>query len=394
MKKAITALALLAPFGLVQAQSSVTIFGNMDAAVVSVNPGHGTTTPGGSVATAASGNSTPRLDSGVGPGSRIGFRGTEDLGGGLRANFMLEGGIAVDTGGSQQGGLIFGRQSFVGLSGNGWTLSAGRQYAPIDVIFAMIDPQYGLYWGNATTNTNHATYPTIGATPTSQTWQATSRVNNSVLTTYTANGFTAKVMLSAGDENARKTGQLFNPSLTYDNGPLSLSVSATRMRQSLESIKATATPEWISEQIIGGSYDFQVTKVFAGAYQFLGPKNHANFSDAATVGAVGASPYAFTWSKQRSYWTGARTPFDSGTFIASITRIDYLNDVGPDGKGTVLGLVYEYPLSKRTVLYANYGQTVNNAYANGPLVSTVTLVNSNGYGTTMRAAAVGMRHAF
>ncbi|MGS0743751.1 porin [Glaciimonas sp. GG7] len=395
MKKLIAAIAILAPIGVALADSNVTVYGNIDAAIVDVSTSGGTTKPAGSVAGVSA--HTIREDSGVGPGSRFGFKGSEDLGGGLGANFVLEGGFGADTGASQQGGVLFGRQSYVGMFGPDWTVSMGRQYAPIDVIFAMIDPSYGLYFGNATTAVNHAVYPTIGATASSGTWQSTSRVNNSLLGTYKTSGFTFKLMLAAGDENTRGTGQLINPGVTYDNGPLSLSLSATRLRQAVDSIIATAKPEWLSEQIVGGSYAFSVAKVFAGAYQFNGPSNFANLSPAATVGSPTASSSAFTWSKQQAFWLGARIPVGTGTFIPSITRIDYLHNNSPDGKGTTLGLTYEYPFSKFTVLYANYGQTTNNAYANGPLVSTVTSVSGASaiaYGSTLRAVALGMRHSF
>ena len=395
MKKIIAAVAMIAPLGVVQAQSNIVIFGNLDAAVVSVGQSNGTTTAGGSTPTTPIARIT-RLDSGVGPGTRFGFRGSEDLGDGLRANFLLEAGFGIDTGASQQGGVLFGRQAYVGLSSLDWTLSAGRQYAPIDVVFATVDPQGGLYWGNPTTSTNHAVYPTIGAAPTSGTFQSTSRVNNSLQGTYTTkSGFTVKLMLAAGDENARGTGRLINPSINYTNGPLSLSASATRLRQAEGSILAGASPEWLSEQIVGGSYAFESAKVFAGVYQFIGSSNDANRSAGATVGSLSASPYAYAWRKQHSYWVGARIPVGRGIFIPSVARIDYLNENNhPDGKGTALALVYEYPLSKRTTLYANYGQVANNAFANGLLVSTITVLNANGYGTTLRAFALGMRHAF
>lgn len=60
--------------------------------------------------------------------SRLGFRGTEDLGGGLKANFTLESGIAADTGVLNQGGRMFGRQAWMGLSGDWGALTLGRQY--------------------------------------------------------------------------------------------------------------------------------------------------------------------------------------------------------------------------------------------------------------------------
>jgi len=60
--------------------------------------------------------------------SRLGFRGSEDLGGGLKALFTMESGMSVDTGTLSQGSRIFGRQAFVGLSGPYGALTFGRQY--------------------------------------------------------------------------------------------------------------------------------------------------------------------------------------------------------------------------------------------------------------------------
>lgn len=76
-------------------------------------------------------NSLSRLQSGGLSGSRFGLRGTEDLGGGLRANFTLEGGINVDDGTSGQGGALFGRAAHLGLTGSFGTVTLGRQYSAL-----------------------------------------------------------------------------------------------------------------------------------------------------------------------------------------------------------------------------------------------------------------------
>ena len=87
-----------------QAQSSVTLYGTVDAAVE-----HLSNAPTGGI------TRMPGLTGGSAP-SRLGFRGSEDLGGGLRAIFTLEQGISVDNGTLNQGGRAFGRQAFVGIS--------------------------------------------------------------------------------------------------------------------------------------------------------------------------------------------------------------------------------------------------------------------------------------
>lgn len=99
------------------AQSSVTVYGMLDEGVELVT----------GIASNSSTTHGWRVGAGTGA-SRWGFKGKEDLGGGLKAVFTLEAGIGVDTGGLSQGGRIFGRQAYVGLSGGFGALTLGRQY--------------------------------------------------------------------------------------------------------------------------------------------------------------------------------------------------------------------------------------------------------------------------
>jgi predicted porin len=105
-----------------RAQSSVTIYGILDEGVnyisnTQVAQGAGRT--GGHVFS---------LTSGAKQGSRFGFRGAEDLGGGMKAIFTLENGLDLSSGKAAQGGLLFGRQAFVGLATRYGSLTLGRQY--------------------------------------------------------------------------------------------------------------------------------------------------------------------------------------------------------------------------------------------------------------------------
>jgi predicted porin len=105
--------------GAAHAQSSVTLYGLIDAGVTYVN--HATTANGHS-------HSLFKFDDGVDGGNRFGFKGAEDLGGGYKAIFTLENGFGLD-GTLSQGGALFGRQAFVGVSKNGvGTFTMGRQY--------------------------------------------------------------------------------------------------------------------------------------------------------------------------------------------------------------------------------------------------------------------------
>ena len=119
MKKtriALLALPLLA--GAAHAQSSVTLYGFVDAGLVYVNN--------------QSGHSNVETITGQTSGSRWGLRGSEDLGGGLKAIFTLENGFDTSNGKLLQGGREFGRQAFVGLSSDTWgAVTLGRQYDPM-----------------------------------------------------------------------------------------------------------------------------------------------------------------------------------------------------------------------------------------------------------------------
>jgi predicted porin len=122
--KVLAASCALAAVSMAQAQplqrltNNVTLYGIVDSGIEHVS----------NVGPARSGlTRVPNLTASL--PSRIGFRGAEDLGGGLWAQFVLETGISVDSGLINQGGRFFGRQAFVGLSNNAWgTLSFGRQY--------------------------------------------------------------------------------------------------------------------------------------------------------------------------------------------------------------------------------------------------------------------------
>ncbi len=102
-----------------QTASGVTLYGIVDVGVEQLN--HVASAGGGSITRMPS--NTSLLP------SRWGMRGTEDLGGGLKANFTLEAGIAPDQGTANQGGRAMGRQSWVGVSGGWGAVTIGRQYS-------------------------------------------------------------------------------------------------------------------------------------------------------------------------------------------------------------------------------------------------------------------------
>lgn len=124
MKKSLIALAVLSVAGFAQAQSSVSVYGIVDA-VLHKDKG-----------------SPAALTSGGVSGSRLGFKGSEDLGGGLKANFLLEHGFNVDTGTQSVTGSSFNRQSYVGLSGGFGEFKLGNVYTAYDDISGNTNPVF------------------------------------------------------------------------------------------------------------------------------------------------------------------------------------------------------------------------------------------------------------
>src|SRR5471030_3382439 len=109
MKKTYLALTAMGAFSVAHAQSSVTLYGIIDEGI--------------NYASNSGGHTLYNLSSGVLQGSRFGLRGKEDLGSGLSAVFVLENGFDVNTGKLGQGGLMFGRQAWTGLSSDQGTLT-------------------------------------------------------------------------------------------------------------------------------------------------------------------------------------------------------------------------------------------------------------------------------
>ncbi len=134
MKKTLMVAALSGVFATAaHAQSSVTLYGLIDAGITYTNNQHG--------------HSNWQETTGSVNGSRWGLRGAEDLGGGLKAIFTLENGFGINDGTLKQGGREFGRQAFVGLSSNQFgSVTLGRQYdSMVDYVgpLALTGTQYG-----------------------------------------------------------------------------------------------------------------------------------------------------------------------------------------------------------------------------------------------------------
>lgn len=189
---AMLALAYGAASKAATAQSNLTIYGVADAGIVSERGG-------------AAGNIT-KVSSGVASASRLGFRGSEDLGGGVSALFVLEAGISIDTGALASSSQAFNRQSFVGLkSRESGSLTIGRQYTLTYNALGQVGDPFGSGMSGSAKNL----FPVAGANL---------RANNSIIyATPVKNGFSAEVLYSLGEVSGASSGagRQYNVGLNY-----------------------------------------------------------------------------------------------------------------------------------------------------------------------------------
>ena len=285
MKKVFLALALLAAAGIASAQSNVQIYGLIDAGL-SKQTGERT-----------------KVESGIQNDSRIGFKGTEDLGNGTSAIFVLENGFDTSTG--EANGGLFGRQAYVGLSSTKYgTVKLGRQTTPLYTTFQQLDPfAFGLA-GDINRSVNY-----------------TKRMSNSV--SYTApavvKGLTATVAYGFADDKL-KTDRQVGASAAYTDGPLMVQAAFNDVENGL------------STNVIGGSYKLAAFTAHALVTE----------SELRNV-------------ETRSYLLGASKQVGTGTVIADVIR-QVNHDL--DGRNnTQVALGYTHPLSKRTNLYTSAART-------------------------------------
>jgi len=304
VKKTILATAVLGMLSAgVHAQTNVSIYGIVDTGLVFARGG-------------AAGSET-KLESGVSTGSRLGFRGTEDLGGGLSALFTLETGFLADTGGLDQGGLIFGRQAFVGLKGGGGTLTFGRQYTPIYSTLLIADP-FGNNYGGAS-----------GQLMTDE--KAGTRMNNTVMyATPSMKGFDAQLAYRFGEVagNTSASRQI-GFATGYANGPLTVRLAYN------QTDNATATDD-AKNTLLVGRYDFGVATGSIG------------YGINKGMGTVDSHDLLL----------GVKVPFGPHTVMATYIRKDDRSAANRFDAHQA-ALAYNYALSKRTAFYAAYSKLSN-----------------------------------
>ncbi|MDR3067394.1 MULTISPECIES: porin [Comamonas] len=352
MKKSLIALAVLAASGAAMAQSSVTLFGIVDTGVSYVDNAVGNDAKYG---VHSSGNAT----------SRLGLRGTEDLGGGLKAGFWLEGEIFGDTGNAN--GFDFKRESTVRLSGNFGEVRLGRETTPT----FRAGLKYDLFGATGIgQNLGFSRWSTLGGFATSGDTN-TIRANNMV--SYSSpnfNGFTGNISYAFDEKTVAgtKAGRYAGGNVGYDNGPLSVTAA-------YGNLKGTAGDR--DEMSIGASYNFGVAKVVGNIQQ------------------IKYKPDAGSSAKFRNYLLGVSAPVGGVGEVKA--QYAYYDQEGP-AKAHQLSLGYVHNLSKRTALYGTVAYLKNQdgsamALAAKGVSDTVGL-KADGSGRNQAGVQVGIRHAF
>jgi predicted porin len=330
----LAAAALLSLAGSAMAQSSVTVFGVIDLAARSVDNGTAQRQLAGS-----------GLNS-----SRLGFRGTEDLGGGLKANFWIEGAVNADDGNAT--GQTWQRRSTIGLQGGFGEVRFGRQKNPTGLTWEQLDV-FG-DTGMAASGRLHQLF----SVPTGGAYSSFSRSSNSMsYDTPGSTGFFGTVFLAAGEGTAgnKYTGGRVG----YRAGPLFATLSYGETR-----VNTSGGPD-VELLTFGATYDLKVVKLF-GMYS------------TAELGAA----------DQKNLLIGASVPLGATTLRASFHKADGGGSIS-NREAKQFSLGAQYDLSRRTALYTTYSKidNSNTALTVAPGSALRSGDGSSGY-------EFGIRHSF
>jgi predicted porin len=366
MKKSLLVLAVAAAVPvLAQAQTNVTLYGRVDAAI-------------GHESRGGLGGSAISLLSGVQSSNRWGVRGSEDLGGGLKAIFNLEGGFDADIGRGQSlgsagsnantaGGLDFRRRSVVGLEGGFGTLVFGRDYDPLFRVllgsdnlglghYSNVHTNFGTAYGVRIDNGIHYVSPNFGGI-------------QGRLAYGFSEGFATTALVNKG------AGRALSFALEYAAGPLYVGLGYRANTVNNIAVGTSMTTGTNKFTALGGRYNFGAFAVNAG------------FGRNDPFGAG---------NNTRSLWLGGDVQAGPGRLhlqLGSMKSDQALLTVA-GAKATTIGITYNYPLSKRTNAYATFGQVSNNATGSFGLSTSSTGVSPYAAGNDPRGIAFGIGHNF
>ncbi len=370
----------------VHAQSSVTLFGVVDTSF---------TRDGGSIA------SVSGLGNGNNASSRLGFRGVEDLGGGLKAGFWLEAGVSSDSGAgstntstdnvtasSVANSLQFGRRATVSLSGNFGEIRLGRDFTP-----SYINETYGPF-GTTSVGTDVLLQANLIG-------QAQFRSSNGIhYFTPALGGFYGHVHYAFGEQAStpavtEDNGNYFGLRLGYKSGPVDVALALGRLDVTRTVPAGLSNDRSVAS--LAGSYDLGSVKLSA-EYQRQKIDNtvNAGFGNGGTASAGRDT-------ESTGFSLGALVPVGTGQIKVAYSRIEIENGhgIGTEPRAAKFAIGYVHNLSKRTALYTSVARLKN---ANGtPIGATLTAAAgrvagisgaSTAANTSSTGFEAGLRHTF
>ena len=359
MKKLAIALSLLPAAAAVHAQSNVTLYGLVDAGVEVVNH------------SSATGGSVTRLTSGAMNTSRWGLRGSEDLGGGLKALFQLESGIQIDTGSVDgSAGSLFRRQANVGLEGGFGRLIAGRSYTTAYDFMLPFDPMgYSPAYSWATTG-NATSAAAAGSN-----YGMTTAFDNLLKYQGTFGGFKVGATYGFGEvAGASSAGRRYALGAGYAAGPFSAALAGERVNAPMSAAPQSKTTAY--HLGLGWQLNNAVA-LKAGARHYT--------QEPAAAGAE---------LRANTYWAGVNWQATPAVALAAALYFQDQRNLATEGDPKMLVLRAKYALSKRTDLYAITGHArARNGQVVG-LTRDVSPQGVTGFSDTQTGVVVGVQHRF
>lgn len=335
------------------------------------------------------------MDSGNGSGSRWGIKGTEDLGNGLTVGFILENGFDADTGAD---GVMFNRESSLFLQGGFGKLALGRMGALNNgqsswSLIGRLSP-FGTSYGDYTAQASNI-------------FSLSSQWDNMIAyQTPEFAGFKVYAQYSMGNAEADHTGtaveneatadRFYAIGATYDNGPLSAYLAVDSINYASNNGKGTYWGDRQDDSLtvtFGGSYDFEVVKVYLGAQYF----------DTVTTGSLGGiianneAPHDLSNATYTGYsiGLGLDAPLAGGKAMFGVGYVDAeQSDVNEDMGNYydftrwVVSAGYSYPFSKRTDVYGVV------SYMNDKVEGHTETVTETEWNPSAYSFIVGLRHKF
>lgn len=378
---------MLSAFGTASAQSNITVYGIVDVAAVHLTHHVGST--------------DTYMRSGPKDGSRLGFRGTEDLGNGINALFVLEAGYNVDDGTAGQSGSLFNRAAYVGLSSKSFgTVTVGRQYAPYFEYLSPLGPVPPVT-GSAGDHPGDI-----------DGFDITIRNNNSVK--YTSpkwHGFTLGVMGAAGEQasnSAGPSGDTYSAAIKYETGAWrsALAYQVLRNGPRQASWDTTTASSFSKSQLNAGYLSANdVQFIAAGTHWQGGPLglggSFSNVQYRPNAASLFRSTAIFNTAALVGTWQSA-TPWLLGAGL-TCTRATNANGITDAAQYRQLALQQAYWFSKRTSVYVlealqlAQGRTLGVNGVTAVDAAAIIGTSQSGLlseGRRQAMLGVGLRHAF